>query len=663
MVSFPDWVTSPGQKLPMIRPPISLLCALLIVASPTAGADPTTAKAVPEIQVSDWKGFAKQSFDLKGTKCFVVAPKIAAPGKPWVWRTSFPDYYSEIDQELLHNGFHVGFVSCVNLLGADPSLDLMDAFYEHVRTQWGLAERPALEAVSRGGLHAYRYAARRPERIAAIYADVPVMDLKSWPMKHPGAKQQVADALKHYGLADVEALRAYRGNPLDLLPAIAKAKIPLRHVIALDDTVVPAKENTFAAAEQLAALGHQMEVVTVEKGDPGKGGHHFALPDVYGSVQFLMRHASVMPGDDEFFKLRRGLANSFETFSKTGKGRIAFLGGSITYNGGWRDELMRYFRKRFPETEFTFVAAGIPSMGSVPHAFRLETDVLAKGPVDLLFVEAAVNDAGNIPGHPEQMLRGMEGVVRHAREANPMTDIVQMHFVMPPHMENYRKGTVPVAVAQHEKVAEAYGCVSLDLAREVTQRIDAGQFTWKGDFRNLHPSRYGQRVYANSMMRMLEAAFRRGGAPAKHEVPERMVDPKSYSAGRFGSLADAKNLNGFQQVPSWTPADKKGTRKGYVKVPGLVATKAGAGFDYDFKGRGIGLLITSGPDAGVIEFSIDGGAFREMDTITKWSGGLHLPWALILDDGLSEGAHTLRVRTTSNAKGRTALRVFQFLLN
>ena len=157
-----------------------------------------------------------------------------------------------------------------------------------------------------------------------------------------------------------------------------------------------------------------------------------------------------------------------------------------------------------------------------------------------------------------------------------------------------------------------------------------GEFTWKEDFRNLHPSPYGQRVYANSMMRMLETAFRQGGTPVKHVVPKAMVDPRSYSAGRFGSLEDAKDLEGVTLVSSWTPIDNKGTRKGYVSVPALVATEPESSFRFDFEGRGIGLLITSGPDAGVIEFSVDGGEFWELDTITRWSQGLHLPWALIL---------------------------------
>ncbi len=86
---------------------------------------------------------------------------------------------------------------------------------------------------------------------------------------------------------------------------------------------------------------------------------------------------------------------------------------------------------------------------------------------------------------------------------------------------------------------------------------------------------------------------------------------------------------------------------------------------YAFMGSSgcLGLLITSGPDAGVIEFSIDGGDFRELDRITRWSRGLHLPWALILAYGFSEAKHTLVVRTTDKAEGRAALRIFQFLVN
>ena len=139
---------------------------------------------------------------------------------------------------------------------------------------------------------------------------------------------------------------------------------------------------------------------------------------------------NVLPKSREYFDLRDGLANCRLKFEREKSGRIAFLGGSITAGGGWRVHLMKYFQEKFPQTKFEFIGAGIGSMGSVPHAFRLERDVLSKAPVDLLFVEAAVNDTSNT-ADPDHMLRGMEGVVRHMRMANSLTDIVHLHFVMP----------------------------------------------------------------------------------------------------------------------------------------------------------------------------------------------------------------------------------------
>jgi sialidase-1 len=302
----------------------------------------------------------------------------------------------------------------------------------------------------------------------------------------------------------------------------------------------------------------------------------------------------------------------------------------------------------------------------VPDAFRLERDVLSGGAVDLLFVEAAVNDTTN-ETDTNRMLRGMEGIVRHARMANPMADIVQMHFVMPEHMADYNQGRVPVSVGQHERVAVHYGCPSLNLSLEVTDRIAAKEFTWAGDFRDVHPSPYGQRVYANSIMRMLDSAFAApAAAPVKYLLPDKPLDPQSYFRGRLGRLEDARNLKGFTLVLSWKPADGKGTREGFVDVPALVATEPGAELEFAFEGQGAGLFITAGPDAGVVEFCTDGGAWQKVDTFTPWSPGLHLPWAVMLDHGLKPGRHIARVRIASehNPKSSgTALRIIHLLLN
>jgi pimeloyl-ACP methyl ester carboxylesterase len=249
-------------------------------------------------QVSYWEGYERHAFTLEGHPCFVVPPAAAAPDKPWVWRTSFPDFHIEVDVELLGHGYHVGFIDCVGMLGADPALDLMDAYYDRVRREWGPSVRPALEAVGRGGLHAYRYAARHPERIACIYADTPLLALKLWPRDDPDTAHGWADVMKWYSFASEQELFAYRGIPLDLLSVIAEARIPLRHVVSLNDELVAPEQHTFQACRLLRELGHDMKVVTVAEGTELRG-QHFPLPKARESARFIRWHRDVPAGSEE----------------------------------------------------------------------------------------------------------------------------------------------------------------------------------------------------------------------------------------------------------------------------------------------------------------------------------------------------------------------------
>jgi sialidase-1 len=615
---------------------------------------------------AQWNGYARRTFSIAGHACFVTEPKVAAPGRPWVWRTSFPDFHAEVDLELLRSGWHVGYIDCVDMLGCDSSLDLMDQFYDQVTKERGLSIRPALEGVSRGGLHAYRYAARRPERVACIYADTPVMDLKSWPRKWQGSQKEWGDAFRYYGFkSDGEAM-AFTGNPLDQLEKLAAAKIPLRHVISLTDQVVPPEDNTLEARRRLRRLGWDLDIVTVKEGTKESNGHHFPLPEAFLSARFIMRYTTVLPKGSEYFTLRDGLNNSHAKFERDKTGRVVFLGGSITAMSGWREETIRYLQQRFPETKFDFVSAGVPSLGSVPHAFRLERDVLSRGPVDLLLVEAAVNDSSNA-SDAVLTLRGMEGVVRHARLANPLTDIVHMHFVMPEHMNDYKHDRIPVSIAQHEKVAEAYGNTSLNLAREVTDRIAAHQFTWADDFKDLHPSPYGHGVYANSIARMLDAAYGKAASKVKeHPLPASPLDPRSFFRARLVSPEKATSLKGFKVAQDWTPTIPKETRAGYVHVPTLAGTTPGSEFEFEFEGTTAGLMIGSGPDAGIMEVSVDGGTVQKIDTFTPWSQSLYLPWAVVFPGELKPGRHTIRVRLAADHDPKsagTALYVFNLMVN
>jgi sialidase-1 len=370
----------------------------------------------------------------------------------------------------------------------------------------------------------------------------------------------------------------------------------------------------------------------------------------------------------EYFTLRKGLANAFARFHDGGTATVAFLGGSITASKGWRDEVEQYFTSGFPKTRFTFVRAGVSSLGSVPHAFRLERDVLSAGRIDLCFVEAAVNDPTNFTPS-QRMTRGMEGIVRHLRRVQPFCDIVHLHFAMPEHLTDYRAGRTPEVIQRHERVAERYGNPSLDLAKEVTERIAAGEFDWDRDFKDLHPSPFGHRLYAKSIIRLLNAAFANPARPlpppTSHPLPP-PVDAHCYDRGKLVSPDAAANLKEFTLNPRWHPTDGKGTRAGFVDVPALVGTVPGASLELRFTGTAVGLFLTSGPDAGRLEYTVDNRPYPLLETFTPWSTGLHLPWALILADDLKPGPHVLRVHLAAEHHAKstgTVLRLIHFLVN
>ncbi len=626
----------------------------------------------------EWQGYEQRDFIIQGRKAFLIVPKTPATGKPWIWRTEFFGHEPQTDLTLLATGFHVAYLDVQNLYGAPVAMGYMDAFYARATTEFALSSKTVLEGFSRGGLFALNWAAANPDKMACIYNDAPVCDFKSWPAGLGKAKGSPADwdRLKQvYGFSsDAEAI-AYPFNPVDNLAALAKAKIPLLHVCGESDDVVPIDENSRLVEQRYKQLGGPITLIV----KPNCNHHPHSLKDPTRIVNFILTQTGFAdqvrpvrtPYGYDYFVSRGGLTNCRSQFEREKTGRVAFLGGSITAAPGWRDQVCDDLKRRFPDTKFDFINAGIPSLGSTPGAFRYQRDVLAHGPVDLLFEEAAVNDDTNGFSNNEQ-LRGMEGIVRQARLANPKIDIVLLHFVDPGKIEQINRGETPAVILNHEKVAEHYQIPSINLAREVTERIHAGEFTWANDFRDLHPSPFGHDLYAKSIYRLFDAVWKdSNAAPVQNSLPP-PIDPHSYFRGRLIQPQEALESqsviieNGWKLDRQWEPTDGQGTRPGFVKRPVLVAEEAGATLKFKFTGSAVGLFVVSGPDTGTAEFRVDHDKWQTQELFTQWSPHLHLPWAKILAADLEAGDHLLELKvantTDSKSKGH-AIRVVFLLVN
>ncbi len=235
------------------------------------------------------------------------------------------------------------------------------------------------------------------------------------------------------------------------------------------------EENTAIVEERYKALEGQVEVI-----HKPSSGHHPHGQDPKRIVDFILRHnsgkgelsAEDIVGDKNF-TLRGDMRNSRIQFEHNKHGHVAFIGGSITEMDGYRPKVCAMLKKRFPQTEFNFKDAGISSTCSNTGAFRLEQDVLSKCPLDLFFVEFAVNDDQDGVFSYNDALRGMEGIISQARTHNPNVDIVMTFFVNPSILNKLQQNQQVASVAAHSKVAEYYGVSLNNLAQELADLIDA----------------------------------------------------------------------------------------------------------------------------------------------------------------------------------------------
>ncbi|MCX7044623.1 MAG: hypothetical protein NTX50_03920 [Candidatus Sumerlaeota bacterium] len=191
--------------------------------------------------------------------------------------------------------------------------------------------------------------------------------------------------------------------------------------------------------------------------------------------------------------------------------------------------------------------------------------------------------------------------------------------------------------------------------------------TWKV-YGGVHPAPAGNTICAN----MIDELFNRAWAAplsadaalTAHALPSAPLDPMNYSSGRFIDPKQAKVKQGWTLgVPDWKslPGSK---RDRFTSIPMLCATEPGAELTLSFEGTAVGAFIVAGPDAGMAEVSVDGGAFQTVNLFHAYSKGLHYPRTVLLGADLKSGPHTLTLRISPETKSAGhAMRIMQFTAN
>ena len=240
-----------------------------------------------ERNISAFYGYDCAAFKFEGHDARVVKPRVVASGKPWVWRARFWGHEPQTDIALLDRGYHIVYCDVVELYGNDEAVDRWNKFYAMLHGA-GLSKKAVLEGMSRGGVYMYNWAARNPDKVACVYADAPVLDLRSWPGgkgRSKGSTDEWEKFKKDYGYNTEAETAAFKNSPLDQVAAIVKGGYPMLHVVGDLDIDVPVDEHTALFEKQVKALGGNITVIH----KPAVAHHPHSLPNPQPIVDFIVK--------------------------------------------------------------------------------------------------------------------------------------------------------------------------------------------------------------------------------------------------------------------------------------------------------------------------------------------------------------------------------------
>lgn len=386
-------------------------------------------------------------------------------------------------------------------------------------------------------------------------------------------------------------------------------------------------------------------------------------------------------------RVRDGIARSAAKLAAGGDFTVAYLGGSITLQRGWRVKYTDWLQKRFPKARVKGVCAGLSGTGSGVGVFRMDEEVLAHDP-DLLFVEFATNDTYI---NPTTVRRAMEGIVRKTWRRNPETDIVFVYTIAD-HMTNcYLRGECPRAASVHESVADRYGVPSLcfgvrvadllkrgklvmglnaeafpvpaetpDRADRVAKHLaETGRILFAAD--GTHPTDAGHELY----LQTFASAFDRLIAPRPANRAARLdgahLDAANYERAKFVPIEEGMLVGkGWSVLPKDDALAKRfGGRMGAI----WQSAEVGDSIRFRFRGSSFGAYDLIGPDGCRLEVRIDGRRqAKAWDRFNVWTKKKHLLLPEYPFGSCEEGVHDVELRIAPRVDGATSFRPSKLMI-
>ncbi len=210
-----------------------------------------------------------EAFILQGHAAFVLEPRPEERREgpmPWVWYApTLKGKYPGKEEVWMIHAFHKAGIAMAGIdvgesHGSPEGREVYQQLYEELTSRRAYGKKPVLLARSRGGLMLYNWAAEHPASVGGVAGIYPVCNLLSYPGLERAAAAYAMSA------TDLKAVLPMH-NPVQRLPSLAKARVPIYHLHGDKDLVVPLDVNSALLAREYKALGGPMELHVI----PGQG--------------------------------------------------------------------------------------------------------------------------------------------------------------------------------------------------------------------------------------------------------------------------------------------------------------------------------------------------------------------------------------------------------
>ena len=348
-----------------------------------------------------------------------------------------------------------------------------------------------------------------------------------------------------------------------------------------------------------------------------------------------------------YITVRGGMKNTAYKIVNDLELNISFMGGSVTsgmgssaVKGGFRTRLINFLKEECPSAIFKETGSTLGGNGS-QYGVYITDQMIASAKPDLVFIEYAVNNGYDGVTSEEKLWNHYESMIHLIRKANPYADIVLVYVS---DRGERSKDIIPIL----EQIADKYQLTSVDLHQALKDSMNS-DYKWEYYYGSdsVHPNDNGYDVMAE----VLFGAVQYGLTTTPYTYAKL---PLPAPKGTVQSEAKAVGATSCTIPTGWTKAAK--FSYGVDLFSGCIqTTETGKTITVKFKGTHFGVLVDFAKDAGVLEYSVDGGAYEQLNCHLDYSN----PKARMLLENAANTEHTIVMRMASGSR----MQIAAYLLN